>query len=231
MCVRPPPPAPRTPRNPARLPTVTEESRTMNRNSLLLACAVASALAAPAVFAETFGDRARVVSVHPVVERIPVSREQCWNDRVRGYEDRTVTRTDTGAAIGAGTVLGAIVGGVAGHQVGSGRGNDAATAAGAVIGGLVGNQIDREQGNLRPGERVTEVQRVPVERNVERCKVVQETREATVGYDVRYDYLGRQFTTRMPRDPGRFVRLNVDIHAVETFDEPPHAAPRPPSYR
>lgn len=203
----------------------------MNRNSLLLALATASALAAPAVFAESFGDRARVVSARPVMERIPVSREQCWNDRVRGYEDRTVTRTDTGAPIGAGTVLGAIVGGVAGHQVGNGRGNDAATAAGAVIGGFMGNQYDRNQGNVRPGERMTEVERVPVERNVERCKVVEETREATVGYDVRYEFMGRQFTTRMPRDPGRFVRLNVDIQPVETFDEPPRQGPRPPSYR
>src|SRR3954463_5175899 len=142
----------------------------MNRNTFLLAGACACAMAAPSVFAESFGDRARVVSVRPVHERIPVSREECWNDRVRGYEDRTVTRADTGAPIGPGTVLGAIVGGVAGHQVGNGRGNDAATAAGAVIGGLVGNQIDREQGNVRPGERVTEVQRVPVERTVERCK-------------------------------------------------------------
>ena len=203
----------------------------MNRKSLFLAAVVASAVAAPAVFAESFGDRARVVSARPVLERIPVSREQCWNDRVRGYEDRTVTRRDTGAPIGAGTVLGAIVGGVAGHQVGNGRGNDAATAGGAVIGGLIGNQIDRDNGNVRPGERVTEVQRVPVDRTVERCKVIEETREATVGYDVRYEYMGRQFTTRMPRDPGRFVRLNVDINAVETFDEPPRSGPRPPSYR
>ena len=203
----------------------------MNRNTLLLAVASACAMAAPSVFAESFGDRARVVSVRPVHERIPVSREECWNDRVRGYEDRKVTRTDTGSSIGPGTVLGAIVGGVAGHQVGNGRGNDAATAAGAVIGGLVGNQVDRDQGNVRPGERVTEVQRVPVEREVQRCRVVDEVREATVGYEVRYEYGGRQFTTRMPNDPGRFVRVNVEIHPVESFEEPPRAGPRPPSYR
>ena len=204
----------------------------MNRKSLLLALATAAAVATPAVvFAESFGDRARVVSVRPMVERVPVSREECWNDRVRGYEDRRVTRTDTGAPIGAGTVLGAIVGGVAGHQVGSGRGNDAATAAGAVIGGLIGNQVDRDQGNVRPGERFSETERVPVERSVERCRVVDEVREATTGFDVRYEYMGRQFTTRMPRDPGRFVRISVDIQPVETFDEPPRSGPRPPSYR
>ena len=201
----------------------------MNRKTFLLAFATASALAAPAVFAQSFGDRARVVSARPVIERMPISREECWNDRVRTYEDRRVTRTDTGAPIGAGTVLGAIVGGVAGHQVGKGRGNDVATGVGAVVGGLVGNQIERN--NDAPPERVTEVERVPVDRNVERCRTVQETREATVGYDVRYEYMGRQFTTRMNRDPGRFVRLNVDIRPVDEMPEPPRPGPRSPSYR
>ena len=203
----------------------------MNRKTLLLAVASASALAAPAVYAQSFGDRARVVSARPIIERMPISREECWNDRVRTYEDRRVTRTDTGAPIGAGTVLGAVIGGVAGHQVGKGRGNDVATGVGAVVGGLIGNQVDRDNGNVRPGERVTEVERVPVDRNVERCRTVQETREATVGYDVRYEYMGRQFNTRMDRDPGRTLRVNVDIRPVEELPEPPRPGPRPPSYQ
>lgn len=200
-----------------------------------IAFAVAAALAtasASALAGESFTDRARVLSVVPITERIPVSREQCWNDRVRSYEERRVTRTDTGAAIGPGTVLGAIVGGVAGHQVGSGRGNDAATAAGAVIGGLIGNQIDREQGRGGVPERVTEVERVPVERNVERCRVVQEVREARVGYDVRYEYGGREFHTRMDRDPGRFLRLAVNIQPAEGEAIAPPPPRRPsPTYR
>ena len=203
----------------------------MNRKTLVLALATASVLAAPAVYAQSFGDRARVVSARPVIERMPISREECWNDRVRTYEDRRVTRTDTGAPIGAGTVLGAVIGGVAGHQVGKGRGNDVATGVGAVVGGLIGNQVDRDNGDVRPGERVSEVERVPVDRNVERCRTVQETREATVGYDVRYEYMGRQFTTRTARDPGRFLRLNVDIRPVEEQFEPPRSGPRAPSYR
>jgi uncharacterized protein YcfJ len=191
----------------------------------LLALGATSALAA-----ETFTDRARVLSVHPITERIPIAREQCWNDRQRGYEERRVTRSDTGASIGAGTVLGAIVGGVVGHQVGSGRGNDAATAAGAVIGGLMGNQVDR--GNA-PGSR-TEIERVPVERTVERCRVVNEVREARVGYDVRYAYGGREFTTRMDRDPGQNLRINVSVIPVEGEEIPdrrPRPRPGPPAYR
>jgi uncharacterized protein YcfJ len=179
--------------------------------------------AAPALAADTFTDRARVVSVNPIVERIPVSREQCWNDKVRTYEERRVTRSDTGAVIGPGTVLGAIVGGVAGHQVGSGRGNDAATAAGAVIGGLVGNQVDRQQGNVGPGgPPVTSVERVPVERDVQRCRTVQEVREAQVGYDVRYVYNGREFNARLDRDPGRYLQLAVHLEPREGVEPPPH---------
>jgi uncharacterized protein YcfJ len=202
----------------------------MNRKKILTLAVASTALISSAAFAESYGDRARVVSVRPVTERIPVSREQCWNDRQRGYEERRVTRTDTGAAIGPGTVLGAIVGGVAGHQLGSGRGNDAATAGGAIVGGLIGNQYDRN--NSGPPERVTEIERVPVERDVQRCRTVNEVREATVGYDVRYEYNGRQFSTRTPTDPGRFIHVRVDLQpVVEEVPPPPPRGPRPPSYR
>jgi uncharacterized protein YcfJ len=201
------------------------------KKTLVLALASIASLAG-AAHAEPFGDRARVVSSRPVYERIPVSREECWNDRQRGYEERRVTRSDTGAAIGPGTVLGAVVGGVIGHQFGnSSGGRDRGTAAGAVVGGLVGNQVDRDRGNVGPGGSVTEVERVPVERNVERCRTVNETREATLGFDVDYEYAGRRFTTRLPYDPGRNLRVRVDVVPVEGPgpDGPP--GPRPPAYR
>lgn len=192
----------------------------MTLNKTLLATATLVALAGAAQ-AEPYGDNARVVSAVPVQERIPVSREECWNDRQRGYEERRVTRSDTGAPIGAGTVLGAVVGGVIGHQFGhSSGGRDRGTAAGAIVGGLIGNQMERD-GNGAP---VTEVERVPVTRDVQRCRVVDEVREATVGWDVRYEYQGRQFTTRLPQDPGRFLRVRVDVQPV--IDAPP--PPMPP---
>ncbi len=204
-----------------------------------LAFAIASicTVASPVAFAaEAFTDRARVVSSRPVVDRIPVTREECWNDVQRGYEERRVTRSDTGVAIGPGTVLGAVIGGVVGHQFGnSSGGRDRATGAGAIVGGLIGNQVERDQ----RGEpsRYTEVERVPVERNVERCRTVNEVREATMGYDVVYEYGGRQFTTRLDRDPGRALRVEVSIAPVEGYELPGprerDLAPRPgqPTYR
>jgi uncharacterized protein YcfJ len=202
----------------------------MKKTIVAAATALASSLV-PSAFADAFPDQARVVSARPVVERIPIAREECYNDRVRGYEERRVTRSDTGASIGPGTVLGAIIGGVAGHQFGnSSGGRDRGTAAGAIVGGLVGNQIDRDRGNVGGGQSV-EVERVPVERDVERCRTVNEVREATVGYDVAYEYRGRQFSARMPYDPGRTLPVRVDVQPEESRPPPRGPGPRAPVYR
>lgn len=191
----------------------------------------ALAVLSSAAYAETFTDRARVVSSHAVQERIPVSREECWNDRVRSYEERRVTRTDTGAPIGAGTILGAVVGGAIGRQFGdSNRGRNQGTAAGAVLGGIIGHQVERDQSG-RPATETVEVERVPVTRDVERCRIVEEVREATLGYDVRYEYRGRQFETRMPYDPGRTLEVRVDLQPIEPAPQPLRRTPPPPRYR
>jgi uncharacterized protein YcfJ len=193
----------------------------------VFAAAFLTAFTLPAL-AESFGDQARVILARPILERIPVSREECWNEVQRGYEERRVTRTDTGAPIGAGTVLGAVIGGVVGHQFGnSSRGRDHGTAAGAVVGGLIGNQIERDQAGPSASREI-EVQRRPVERDVQRCRVVDEVREATVGWDVLYEYQGREFSTRMASDPGRFLRVRVDVVPVE---EGPRPRRDRPTYR
>ena len=188
--------------------------------SLFVAATVAASFVGP-VFADTFYDSAPVLAVRPVTERTPVNREECWSEHRRGYEERTVTRQDNGAPIGPATVLGAIAGGVLGHQVGGGHGKDAATVGGAVVGGIVGNQIDRDQGNVVPPSQSVEVERRPVTREVERCRTVQEVREVAVGYDVHYRYGSREFTTRLPYDPGRRVKVAVDVHIAEQGPPPP----------
>jgi len=60
----------------------------MNLKKITLAIASLTAAAAPAFGMESFNDRARVISARPVHERIPVAREECWNDVQRGYEER-----------------------------------------------------------------------------------------------------------------------------------------------
>src|ERR1700682_2040227 len=133
-------------------------------NKTLVAVAVASAVTSLGAFAESFTDSAPVIGVRAITERIPVNREECWSEQRRGYEERTVTRQDNGAQIGAGTVLGAVIGGVVGHQMGSSSGGrDRGTAAGAIVGGLVGNQVDRN--NNGPSSQEVEGERRPVKRD------------------------------------------------------------------
>src|SRR5688572_7652173 len=84
---------------------------------------------------------AKVVDVQPLTRQVRVSAPQreCWDEtRVDpGYNTAGYggPRTPAGGAL-----LGAVIGGVLGHQIGSGRGRDAATAAGVVIGAGLGHQ-------------------------------------------------------------------------------------------
>jgi uncharacterized protein YcfJ len=201
-------------------------------NKTLLAAALVSALGcvASTASAQAFGDVARVISATPLYERASVPRRDCRVEPVTAYEERrTETRSaDSSGGIGAGTVLGAIVGGVIGHQFGgSSAGRDHGTAAGAVIGGLVGNQVERDA-NSAPDRDVV-VDRVPVTREVERCNTVPETRERIVGYDVRYEYNGRELRTRLPYDPGQEMPVNVEVRPPGA--SMPGPGPRAPAYR
>ncbi|HEX5960821.1 MAG TPA: glycine zipper 2TM domain-containing protein [Rhodanobacteraceae bacterium] len=70
-----------------------------------------------------------------------------------------------------GTVIGAVVGGLIGHQVGGGKGKQAATVAGAVAGGFAGHAIGERSGQgdygwqvvvqLNDGRYATVTQRNP----------------------------------------------------------------------
>ena len=183
-----------------------------------IAIAVCTLAGAPA-FAESFTETVPVLSARAVVEQVPVNHKQCWNETHHVYE-HTVTRQDNGPMIGPGTVIGAVVGGVIGHQMGSSSGGrDRGTAAGAIVGGLVGNQVDKQNAADNPPQTVTTSRPV----TVEKCEVVQEMRQVTTGFDVRYRYNGREYVSRMPYDPGRRIRVAINVDPV--VENPP------PGYR
>jgi uncharacterized protein YcfJ len=98
------------------------------------------------------------------------------------------------------------VGGVIGHQFGSGRGNDAATVAGSIIGAAIGN----DSAKRRYGGSYSSTEYA---RPVERCETRMTSREEERidGYRVVYKYHGQKYETRMPYDPGREIRVRVDI--------------------
>jgi len=206
------------------------------KKTILGAAITATLVAASgAAFAQTYGDVARVIAATPIYDRVSEPRRECRTEQVTAYEERRVREAPREAresgGIGAGTVLGAIVGGVIGHQFGgSSAGRDHGTAAGAIIGGIVGNQAEREaDSGYRSAGRDVIVDRIPVTRDVERCDTVADTTERIVGYDVRYEYNGREFRARMPFDPGNQIAVNVDVRPPAANQ--PVYGPRTPSYR
>ena len=73
------------------------------------------------------------------------------------------------------------------------------------------------------------IKRVPVTRDVQRCDTVADSTERIVGYDVRYEYNGREFRARMPFDPGNQIAVNVEVRPPAANQ--PVYGPRTPSYR
>lgn len=144
-------------------------------------------------------DFARVVNVEAIRRRVRISEpvRECW-DEVAYESDGPFSNRHVGS-----TLLGGIIGGVVGNQIGHGRGRDAARVAGAIIGGAIGNNASRQrQGDYYGRERL-----------VERCDVRYRDswNERIDGYRVTYEYAGREYTTRMPYDPGERVRIRVDV--------------------
>lgn len=150
-------------------------------------------------------DYAPVIRAEPIVSRVRVEnpRRECW-DEVQTYESRPHI---SDPAVGGRTLLGSIIGGVIGHQFGSGRGRDAATVAGAVIGAGVGYDSAR-----RAGYGAGRTEQV-----VQRCDVRYENQyeERIDGYRVTYRYNGREYTTRLPYDPGNEIRVRVAVAPAE----------------
>lgn len=92
-----------------------------------------------------------------------------------------------------GAVAGAVIGGILGHQVGSGRGNDAATVGGALLGGLIGSQAGGGGGYST--------------QDVQRCR---EVRGRPQFWDVTYNWRGQNRSVQMSRPPGSTITVNRD---------------------
>jgi uncharacterized protein YcfJ len=125
-----------------------------------------------------------VISSVPVVQQVAVPRQVCNNQPMAVQAPNS----------GGGALLGAIIGGVVGNQIGHGIGRAAATGFGAVIGGGIGNNAETN------GQRY---------QNVAQCGTETTYENRTVGYNVTYEYGGRQHTVQMPYDPGQTIRLQV----------------------
>ncbi len=116
------------------------------------------------------------------------------------------------AGVGAGsniaTVIGGLVGAAIGSQVGGGSARYATAAIGSMVGGMAGRQIyeagQRERYATRTGTvRVCD----PVPYGGSRT-----SGNRVAGYDVTYEYAGREFHTRTDYHPGDTIRVRVEVH-------------------
>ena len=116
--------------------------------------------------------------------------------------------TNTGRTVA--TVIGGIAGAVLGSKVGGGSGQVAASAIGGMVGGMAGRQV---YDNAHRPQRTATVQvcvPVPVNGSYNGSYYGNANNVAT-GYDVTYEYAGRQYTTRTSYNPGDRIRVRVDV--------------------
>jgi len=143
---------------------------------------------------------ATVLEVHPLYREVKVSTpvRECWEEPV--YHTRRPHKSASGMLVGG------LLGGFIGHQFGSGRGNKVATAAGTLIGAHIGH--DAVNGHIRPEKTLAGYE--------ERCKTRHRVHYEDVleGYDVTYEYRGRQYRIEMPYDPGEHIKMRIQFAPV-----------------
>ncbi|AXK71435.1 glycine zipper 2TM domain-containing protein [Lysobacter sp. TY2-98] len=182
-----------------------------------------------------YSDYARVIRVNPVYDprgsyaastggqRCTESRTYAGNDPYYdgydrngdGYRDDQYAsngydrygnpiRQPTQVGSTAATVIGGIVGAVVGSQVGGGSARYATSAIGTMVGSQVGKQI-YDNAHRQPARvgHVTTCDPMPMG--------AYESGRNVQGYDVTYEYGGRQYTTRTSYDPGSRIRVRVDV--------------------
>jgi uncharacterized protein YcfJ len=145
-------------------------------------------------------DYARVLSSEPIIRYVTVTTpvKECWEEteyyRVNERRPGLVGRT----------IFGAVLGGVIGHQFGSGRGNDMATIAGTLIGASIAKDTAIRKAGYGSRE---------YSRPVTRCKTNYQSHEEERidGYRVIYSYHGQKYATNTPEDPGKRLRIRVDV--------------------
>lgn len=177
--------------------------KTRTFNTTLIAALLAATGTAQAAHPQSDSDgfiaRAQVLSSTPIYDTVNEPRRECWTETV-GHESRSYRDgNNTGS-----TVLGAIAGGLIGSTVGKGNGKVAAAAVGAATGAVVGS---------RWNDGGTRYESSP--RQVERCRTTDNYRQVVSAYDVRYRFQGREFNTRLPNDPGKWLTLNVSFNVAE----------------
>jgi len=152
-------------------------------------------------------DVGRVISSQPVVQQVAVPRQVCSMDQIAVQPQKS----------GAGAAMGAIAGGAMGNAVGRGSGNAAATMLGIVGGAILGDRIE--------GSPAPQVQ------TVQNCVNQSFYENRTIGFNVVYEFGGKQYSVQMPQDPGPTVQLQVTPVGMQSPPQNPHYVATLPVYQ
>ena len=147
---------------------------------------------------DSFTVRAKVIDARPVYESVehrnPV--EICDYDEYHDhYHDQTSSVT--------GAVVGGVIGAAIGSQITSSHHGD--NVAGTIVGGVLGATVGSQAAAAKP------------QHHHQQCHVeyTSDYSEELVGYRVTYRYEGQEYQTRMQHNPGRFVRLRVEVSLLD----------------
>ncbi|MBM5572849.1 MULTISPECIES: glycine zipper 2TM domain-containing protein [Deefgea] len=133
-------------------------------------------------------DYAVIRSVQPRYEQISQPRQECRSEWV------TETVAQPSSPHYGGAILGGAAGGAIGTQVGKGRGRDVAIVAGTLLGAMIGDHV------ADPTRSSATTQ--TVNREVQRCREVNDYRQQLRDYRVDYEYRSQIYSTTMQRYPG-----------------------------
>jgi uncharacterized protein YcfJ len=154
----------------------------MKSKAFSAALAVAVWVATPLAQAQEQG---RVLSSTPIVQQVGVPHQVCTTEQVQVTPPKS----------GAGAVMGAIAGGAVANAAVTGRGQSAATMLGLMGGAILGDRIE--------GAPQPQLQ------NIQRCTTQTVVESRTVGYQVVYEYAGREYSVQMPDNPGPTIQVQV----------------------
>ncbi len=155
--------------------------------------------AMPVAGAADFEDYGHVVRVQPRTEQVNRPRQECKTEYVQVPVQQAPQERNAG-----GSIVGGIAGALIGNQIGGGTGRTTATAVGAIAGAIAGDRMGNSNAQPPHPTQVTE-------QAVRQCRTVDAWESRTVGYDVTYDYRGRNYTSVMAYDPGQRVKLRVSV--------------------
>lgn len=142
------------------------------------------------VLAVEMYDNARVTQVSPIYQTVNQPTQNC----------QTVSQAVPQERSNTGAIIGGVAGALLGSTIGNGTGQIAAGAVGAATGAIVGDRVDNRNNGV-----------VYQDRQV--CTTVNNYQQVVTGYNVTYEYNGRNHQTVMnsPVRVGDHIRVRISV--------------------